>query len=176
MGILGVVGNLKSVKKNDTLPHSLLYILNFGRCKLPFSPKAIHRRVTILVSGGAKSQAIEELQNTSSPGFYSRFFVVPKPDGSFCLIIDLKVSRSYHHVMIHPNIRKYFWFVVNSVTYQFRALPFDLSTVPREFTKTLAPVVQLLRSCGIQIHAYLGDWILHASSPLQAQARVQRTL
>ena len=54
MGILEVMGNFRSAKKNDTLPHSLLYILNFGRCKLPFSPKALHVRVTILFSGGAK--------------------------------------------------------------------------------------------------------------------------
>ena len=36
------------------------------------------------------SQAIEEVKDTSSLGYYSRLFLVPKPDGSFCPIIDLK--------------------------------------------------------------------------------------
>ena len=36
------------------------------------------------------SQAIEEVMDTSSPGYYSRLFLVPKPDGSFRPIIDLK--------------------------------------------------------------------------------------
>ena len=49
--------------------------------------------------------------------------------------------------------------------YQFRSLPFGLSTAPREFIKTLAPVVQLLRTQGIRVHAYLDDWIIWADSP-----------
>ena len=36
------------------------------------------------------SQAIEEVTDTSSPGYCSRLFLVPKPDGSFRPIIDLK--------------------------------------------------------------------------------------
>ena len=133
-----------------------------------------------------KSQAIEEVQDTSSPAFYSRLFFVPKPNGSFCPIINLKVLNqylevpsfkmqilfsiaavlltwewmikidlkdAYPHIIVPPNIHKYFWLVVNSVTYQLGALPFGLFTAPREFTKTLAPVVQLLGSWGIQIQA-----------------------
>ena len=38
-----------------------------------------------------------------------------------------------------------------------------------EFTKTLAPVVQLLRTQGIRVHAYLDDWIICADSPDQSR-------
>ena len=143
------------------------------------------------------SQAIEEVVDTTSPGYYSRLFLVPKPDGSFRPIIDLKklnqfiivpsfkmetlfsiiaafqpnewitkidLKDAYHHILVHVNIRKYFRFVVAGTVYQFRVLPFGLSMAPREFTKTLAPVVHLLRSQGIQVHAYLDDWIIRASS------------
>ena len=143
------------------------------------------------------SQAIEEVVDTTSPGYYSRLFLVPKPDGSFRPIIDLKklnqfiivpsfkmetlfsiiaalqpnewitkidLKDAYHHILVHVNIRKYFRFVVAGTVYQFRVLPFGLSTAPREFTKTLAPVVHLLRSRGIQVHAYLDDWIIRAST------------
>ena len=34
-------------------------------------------------------RAIEEVEDTSSLGYYSRLFLVPKPDGSFRPIIDL---------------------------------------------------------------------------------------
>ena len=70
--------------------------------------------------------------------------------------------------MVHVNIRKYFRFVVAGIVYQFRVLPFGLSTAPREFTKTLAPVIQLLHSQGIQVHVYLDDWIIHATSREQS--------
>ena len=44
--------------------------------------------------------------------------------------IDLK--DAYHHIMVHINIRKYFQFIVAGIVYQFRVLPFGLSTAPRE--------------------------------------------
>ena len=88
--------------------------------------------------------------------------------------IDLK--DVYHHILVHVNIRKYFRFVVAGIVYQFCVLPFGLSTAPREFTKTLAPVVQLLRSQGIQVHAYLDDWIIRASSREQSLEHTQHII
>ena len=147
--------------------------------------------------------------DTTSPGFYSRLFLVPKPDGSFRPIIDLKklnqfivvpsfkietlfsiiaalqpqewitkidLKDAYHHILVHVNICKYFRFVVAGTVYQFRVLPFGLSTAPREFTKTLSPVIQLLRSQGIQVHAYLDDWIFRATSQEQSQEHTQHII
>ena len=155
------------------------------------------------------SRAIEEVTDTTLPGYYSRLFLVPKPDGSFRPIIDLKklnqfiivpsfkmetlfsiiaalqpqewitkidLKDAYHHILVHVNIRKYFRFIVAGIVYQFRVLPFRLSTAPREFTKTLAPVVQLLRSQGIQVHAYLDDWIIRASSREQSLEHTQHII
>ena len=155
------------------------------------------------------SQAIEEVMDPTSPGYYSRLFLVPKPDGSFHPIIDLKklnqfivvpsfkmetlfsiiaalqpqewitkidLKGAYHHILVHVNICKYFRFVVAGTVYQFRVLPFGLSTAPREFTKTLAPVVHLLRSQGIQVHAYLDDWIIRATSKEQSLNHTQHVL
>ena len=42
------------------------------------------------------------------------------------------------------------------VVYPFHVLPFGLSTTPREFTKTLTPVVQLLRTQGVRVQFLLG--------------------
>ena len=133
------------------------------------------------------SQAIEEVMDTTSPGYYSRLFLVPKPDGTFRPIIDLKklnqfivvpsfkmktlfsiiaslqpnewitkidLKDAYHHILVHVNIRKYFRFVVAGTVYQFRVLPFGLSTAPREFTKTLAPVVLLLLKASRYMHIW----------------------
>ena len=155
------------------------------------------------------SQAIEEVMDITSPGYYSCLFLVPKPDGSFRPIIDLKklnqflivpsfkmetlfsiiaalqpqewitkidLKDAYHHILVHVNIRKYFRFIVARVVYQFRVLPFGLSTAPREFTKTLAPVVQLLRTQGIRVQAYSDDWIIPAHSREQSLEHTQYIL
>ena len=88
--------------------------------------------------------------------------------------IDLK--DAYHHILVHVNIHKYFRFVVAGTVYQFLVLLFGLSTAPREFTKTLAPVIQLLRSQGIQVHAYLDDWIIRATSQEQSLKHTQHII
>ena len=41
------------------------------------------------------SQAIEEVVDPTSPGYYSRLFLVPKPDGSFRPILDLKKLNQF---------------------------------------------------------------------------------
>ena len=143
------------------------------------------------------SQAIEEVMDTASPGYYSRLFLVLKPDGSFRPIIDLEklnqfvvvpslkmetlfsiitalqpqewitkidLKDAYHHILVYVYIWKYFRFVVAGEVYQFRVFPFGLLTAPREFTKKLAPVVQLLHTQGVRVHAYLDDWIMRANS------------
>ena len=49
--------------------------------------------------------------------------------------------------------------------YQFKVLPFGLSSAPRVFTKMLAPIVTLIHLRGIRFHPYLDDCLLIASNP-----------
>ena len=147
--------------------------------------------------------------DTTWPGYYSRLSLVPKPDGSFRPLIDLKklnqflivpsfkmetlfsiiaalqpqewitkidLKDAYHHILVHVNIWKYFHFVVARVVHQFRVFPFWLSKAPREFTKTLAPVVQLLQTQGIHVHTYLDDLIIRAHSRKQSLEHAQHIL
>ena len=55
-------------------------------------------------------------------------------------ITKIDIKDAYHHILVHQNNRKYFCFVIAGKTYQFRVLPFGLSTTPREFTKNLGPI------------------------------------
>ena len=87
--------------------------------------------------------------------------------------IDLKDAD--HHILVHVNFPKYFRFGIAGKIYKFRVLPFGLSMAPREFTKTLAHVVQLLRTQGIRVHAYFDDWIIWADSSEQSLLHTQRT-
>ena len=145
-----------------------------------------------------ESHAIEEVSDPSSPAYYCRLFLVPKPGGTFLPIINSKklklflevpsfkmetlfpiiaalqpqewitkmdLKDAYHRILVYHNIWKFFQFMILGKTYQFRVLPFVLSRALREFTKTLAWVVQLLRARGIRVHAYLDDWVIRADSP-----------
>ena len=49
-------------------------------------------------------------------------------------------------------------------SYQFKALPFGLSTAPMEFTVVAKEVKLMALQRGIRIHQYLDDWLVRASS------------
>ena len=87
--------------------------------------------------------------------------------GEWVTTIDIK--DAYLHVPMATTTQRYLRFRVGSQVYQFRSLPFGLSTSPREFTKLLQPIVQLLRAHGVVLHAYLDDWLIRANSPQQAR-------
>ena len=83
--------------------------------------------------------------------------------GEWLASLDLK--DAYFHVPIRRSHWKYLRFAMEGKVYQYKVLPFGLSTSPRIFTKVLAPVVAAIRLLGIHIHPYLDDILVRASSP-----------
>ena len=55
-------------------------------------------------------------------------------------------------------------FHIQGQTYQFKALPFGLSTAPLEFTVVAKEVKLMAIHKGIRIHQYLDDWLVRATS------------
>ena len=55
-------------------------------------------------------------------------------------------------------------------------MPFGLNIAPKVFTKLVAKVLRELRSRGVQIAAYLDDWIVWASSPDECLAMAKITI
>ena len=76
--------------------------------------------------------------------------------------IDLK--DAYFHIPIHSKSRKYMRFYIQGQSYQFKALPFRLSTAPMEFTMVDKEVTLMALQRGIRIHQYLDDWFVRATS------------
>lgn len=68
------------------------------------------------------------------------------------------VSPSYNHLLIAPR------FTLGDDPYQFKALPFGISSAPRVFTKTMVMVVAYLCTLGATISPYLDDWFIVANS------------
>ena len=55
-------------------------------------------------------------------------------------------------------------FHIQDQSYQFKALPFDLSTVPMEFTVVEEEVKLIALQKGIIIQQHLDDWLVRARS------------
>ena len=78
--------------------------------------------------------------------------------GDWMIKLDLK--DAYLQVPIHPDHQKFLVFEWNDLFYQFKCLPFGLSTAPRVFTKLLRPIVGFLRQVGCRLIIYLDDILL----------------
>ena len=82
--------------------------------------------------------------------------------GEWVTSIDFK--DAYFHIPIHSQSRKYMRFHLQGRSYQFRTLPFFLSTAPTEFTVVVKEVKLMALQRGIRTHQYLDDWLVRATS------------
>ena len=82
--------------------------------------------------------------------------------GEWVTSIDFK--DAYFHIPIHSQSRKYMRFHIQGQSYQFKALPFGLSTAPMEFTVVAREVRLMALQRGIRIHQYLDDWLVRTTS------------
>ena len=72
---------------------------------------------------------------------------------------SLDLTDAYLHVPIHRRSRKYLRFTLRGRVYQFKALPFGLSTSPFVFTRLMTVIATFLRRREITLHPYLDDWL-----------------
>ena len=79
-------------------------------------------------------------------------------------VTSVDFKDAYFHIPIQEQSRKYLRFHVQGRTYQFKALPFGLSTTPMEFTVLAKEVKLMAIHKGIRIHQYLDDWLVRARS------------
>lgn len=113
-------------------PQGLRPILNLK----PFNRSVIRK--------GFKLDSVRSVRNELRPRDYA---------------ISLDLKDAYYHILIHPAFRKFLRFCLEGHHWQFRALPFGLSSSPRAFCKCLAPILAWCHSRGIRVLAYLDDWL-----------------
>lgn len=101
------------------------------------------------------------------------------PHNGFMATIDLK--ESYLLVPINPSHRKYLRFqlqneVGENLTYEFKAMPYGLSSAPRTFTKIMREVVAHLRYRGYSSVIYLDDLLCLGRTYTECLNNVKETV
>ena len=91
---------------------------------------------------------------------------------------SLDIEKDYWHVPVAPLFRKFFQFRFEDRGFQFRVMPFGLTTAPWIFNRLITPIVCSLVRSGIQVLAYLDDFLVLApkSSIVDHVATVESTL
>lgn len=85
------------------------------------------------------------------------------------VMTSVDLQEAYLHVPIHPAYRKFLWFAYANRHYQYKAMPFGLSSAPRTFTKLLAAVAAAIRLVPVRILCYLDDVLILSPSHQQAK-------
>jgi len=77
---------------------------------------------------------------------------------------SLDLQDAYNHIPMAEESRKYLRYSISGEHYQFKAMPFGLTSAPRIFTKIMRPVVRALREKGIRCVIYLDDLLIIAET------------
>lgn len=91
-------------------------------------------------------------------------------------MVKVDIKDAYFHLMINRAHRRFLRFHWDGLLYEFRALPFGVTSAPRIFTKVMRPVVGLLRAQGIRCLIYLDDLLIMADSKEQCVTHLRQAL
>ncbi len=75
--------------------------------------------------------------------------------------VSIDLQDAYLHVPIRPSHRKYLRFALCGRVFQFRVLPFGLSSAPMVFTRLMKCVAAFIRRQGPSLLQYLDDWLVY---------------
>ena len=157
--------------RNSYLLEALHQLLNKNAVELVQNPQSLgfYNRLFLVPKPNNRWRPILDLSKLNK-FLKTQTFKMETPEtirtslqtGEWVTSIDFK--DAYFHVPINSQSRKYMRFHIQGKTYQFKALPFDLSTAPMEFTVIAKEVKWLAMRQGIRIHQYLDDWLVRARS------------
>ena len=80
--------------------------------------------------------------------------------GDWAVSIDL--YDAYFHIPINQKFKRFLTFCHRGILWQFRVLPFGLSTIPWIFTRVMEEVRKMAAVHGITMHMYIDDWLIWA--------------
>jgi hypothetical protein len=91
-------------------------------------------------------------------------------------LTKIDLSSAYHHIPIFKHHRKFLRFTIGNSTYQYKVLPFGLSSAPRIFTKIMRVVMQQIHKLGIVASDYLDDLLIISQSEAKAERNTRTVL
>ena len=154
-----VISNYHNSAKQSFLLEALYQLINknfYNRLFLVPKPNNWWRPVldlstlnTFLNTGSFKMEIPETIRTSLQAGEW---------------VTSIDFNDAYFHIPIHSQSRKYMRFHLQGRSYQFKALPFGLSTAPMEFTVVAKEVKLMALQKGIRTHQYLDNWLVRAST------------
>ena len=89
-------------------------------------------------------------------------------------VTSVDFTDAYLHIPINILSQKYLRFAFRGRLYQFRSLPFGLSTAPQVFTMIAKEVKWMALQQGVHLYQYLDDWLIQAHHRGQSVRRKRK--
>ena len=166
-----VISNYHNPTKQSFLLEALYQLINKNAVEPVDNPNSLgfYNRLFLVPKPNNRWRPILDL-STLNTFLHTGSFKMETPEtirtslqvGEWVTSIDFK--DAYFHIPIHSQSRKYMRFHLQGRSYQFKALPFGLSTAPMEFTVVAKEVKLMALQKGIRIHQYLDDCLVRAST------------
>ena len=126
--------------KGIALQGEILALIAKGAVKLdPLSP-GFYNRLFVVQKASGSWRPVIDLSHLNKFVFQTRFKMksnqsVLRSVQKFDWVVSIDVKDAYLQVPVHPDSRKFLWWVVDGTVYQFWALCFGLSMAPQVFTE-----------------------------------------
>ncbi|XP_068094667.1 uncharacterized protein [Hyperolius riggenbachi] len=97
-----------------------------------------------------------------------------------CIMTNIDLRDAYWHIPIRGSSQKFLRFAIKEKRmiqhFQFRVLPFGISSAPRIFSKVMAEVTKFFHMEGILVIPYLDDLLVVAESYQKSKENTERVL
>ena len=155
--------------RGKALTLEVLALREKGAIELAPSSPGYYSRVFVAMKASGAWRPIIDLSILNRLVVFSRFHMETPQSvlrsirpGDWMISLDLQ--DAYLQIPVHPESRRYLRFVTNEGTFQFKVLPFGLTTSPQVFTRVMAPVSVFMHRAGYRMLRYLDDWLVMGSS------------
>ena len=133
------------------------------------STKGFHSRLFVVKKASGDWRPVIDLSHLNNYVKLTKFKMeTPRSvlsairENDWMISIDLK--DAYLQIPIHKGSRHLLRFPHQGRVWQFKALPFGLSSAPQTFTRVMTPIAAHLHKLGYRLLRYLDDWLILAQS------------
>ena len=84
-----------------------------------------------------------------------------------CYMTTIDLKDAFWNVAVHPDDRRFLAFRWRGKVYQYKCLPFGLTSSPRTLHKVLRPLIASLQLQGLKVQCYVDDLIIYGASAEQ---------
>ena len=163
--------------KTDALRQEVLELINKSAIELAPNNAGFFSYLFVVPKASGGSRPVIDLSTLNKSVICNPFkmetprsvLAATRP-GQWMTSVDL--TDAYFHIPIHKDSRHLLRFSHMGQIWQFKAIPFGLSTSPSVFTRVMRPITAFAHRHAVRLHCYLDDWFSNPDSETEVKVQI----